>query len=113
MEEAEAKEQLLELSGPLASAKEGWIVHRVSQVAAEQVLPARKAIHTPQLSSWLALTRICANCNQLNYSRGAYTGQTKCHLARTAALCYLRPLGGSLVILMLPCSTEAGKSKLG
>lgn len=45
MKEAEAKEQLLELSGPLASAKEGWIIHRVSQIAAEQVLPAHKDAH--------------------------------------------------------------------
>jgi hypothetical protein len=40
MEEAQSKQQLLELARALAAAKEGWVTDRVRHVAAEQVLPA-------------------------------------------------------------------------
>lgn len=40
MEEAQAKQQLLELSWTLTAPKEGRVTDGVSHIAAEQVLPA-------------------------------------------------------------------------
>lgn len=58
VEEAQPKQQLLELAGALAAPEEGWVTDGVGQVAAEQVLPAGagSGAHTRQHRRCLSAT---------------------------------------------------------